>query len=325
MIRHIVLYWFKTPTRENLETAAGKLRSLLGKIPGLLSVEVEMDQLHSERSCDLCLYMVFDSMASLAAYRVHPAHLPVQKHMHASVVQSFSADYPVIRPQLRMPDLYAALGPASGAPETLGAFFSDGLAGVLLPDRKPQEQAEWLERVQEAALQYAAKPEILLPMRDLSQISLLEEGITGVICHVQGDEDGYRTLRRHLPRETRLLARLGGADYTAGLEAALAYADGLVFHRHDILTLYTPWEVGSLQQRIIRAARAAGKPLILAGDLLASMRETPVPTLAEMQDVSHAVADGVSGLILTNETAVGKHPIEAVSALYRIAIQATRL
>ena len=95
MYRHIVLFWLQEPTKENLTLAKEKLQSLEGKIEGLLSCEVAIDALHSERSCDLCLHMVFASREALDAYRTHPAHIPVQKHMHAVRSKSFSADYPI--------------------------------------------------------------------------------------------------------------------------------------------------------------------------------------------------------------------------------------
>lgn len=95
MIRHIVMFWLKEPTEENLLYAKSLLLSLYGKIDGLVFCEVGLDALHSERSCHLCLHMVFASQQALDAYRTHPAHIPVQKHMHAVRSQSFSADYPI--------------------------------------------------------------------------------------------------------------------------------------------------------------------------------------------------------------------------------------
>ena len=66
-----------------------------GKIPGLKFIEAGKDSLHSERSCDLCLHTVFTSKEALDAYRVHPVHLPVQRHMHSVIERSASADFEV--------------------------------------------------------------------------------------------------------------------------------------------------------------------------------------------------------------------------------------
>ena len=93
MVRHIVMFWLKDKSPANIAEAAQKLRSMTGKIEGMLSLEVGIDSVRSERSCDLCLTTVFDTMESLEHYRTHPVHLPVQKHMHAVREGSYSADY----------------------------------------------------------------------------------------------------------------------------------------------------------------------------------------------------------------------------------------
>ena len=95
MFRHIVIYWFHEPTKENLQEAKERLMGLKDKIPGLLSVEIGMDEAHTERSCDLCLNMVFESREALENYRTHPEHIPVQKFMHQVRRLSYSADYPM--------------------------------------------------------------------------------------------------------------------------------------------------------------------------------------------------------------------------------------
>ena len=95
MVRHIVCFWLKDKSPENIAVTVQKLRSLEGKIEGLMSVEVGTDFLHSERSCDIVLNTLFADRASLDAYRTHPAHLPVQAHMHAVRESSASADYEV--------------------------------------------------------------------------------------------------------------------------------------------------------------------------------------------------------------------------------------
>lgn len=95
MVRHIVLFWLKDNGTESLAAARERLLSLDGKIEGLLSCEVGIDAVHSERSCDLCLNMVFDSMMSLERYRTHPVHVPVQAYMHEVRKASYAADYPM--------------------------------------------------------------------------------------------------------------------------------------------------------------------------------------------------------------------------------------
>jgi pyruvate kinase len=77
-------------------------------------------------------------------------------------------------------------------------------------------------------------------------------------------------------------------------------------------------EIPILQHRIIETARLMGKPVIVATQVLASMMENPAPTRAEVTDAAHAIAEGVDGIMLTGETAVGKYPVETVKWLRSI-------
>jgi heme-degrading monooxygenase HmoA len=93
MITHIVLFKLKDRTPESVAVTKGVLANMEGKIPGMLSIEVGTDVLHSERSYDIALVTKFESMADLDAYQVHPVHKEVIKHMLDVREASVSVDY----------------------------------------------------------------------------------------------------------------------------------------------------------------------------------------------------------------------------------------
>ena len=105
------------------------------------------------------------------------------------------------------------------------------------------------------------------------------------------------------------------------LEDIVRESDCVCVARGD-LALETGYEmVPVLQKRIVECARSFGKPVIIATQMLDSMMNNPTPTRAEVSDAANAVFDISDGVMLTNETAVGKWPIEAIAMLNKIINQ----
>ena len=126
-------------------------------------------------------------------------------------------------------------------------------------------------------------------------------------------------------RSVPIIAKIERPAAVENLDAILAEAHGVMVARGD-LGLEMPLEqVPRVQKRIVRSARALGRPVIVATQVLESMREAPRPTRAEVSDAANAVEEGVDAIMLAGETAAGQYPVQAVQTLARVIEDAERI
>jgi pyruvate kinase len=123
---------------------------------------------------------------------------------------------------------------------------------------------------------------------------------------------------KRLMRGVPIIAKIERREAVADLRAIIGESAGVLVARGDLGVELAPEQVPLLQKHILREANGAGRVTILATQMLASMELCPFPTRAEATDVANAVLDGADGLLLTGETAGGKHPVAATEVLARI-------
>lgn len=141
-------------------------------------------------------------------------------------------------------------------------------------------------------------------------------------------ENLRRRVARAVPnpaKRPRIIAKLETRDAVGPeLSLIIAAADAVMVARGDLALEVDPAEVPFAQKEIIHQANRAGKPVVTATQMLESMLTQPNPTRAEISDIANAVLDGSDAVMLSEESAVGKYPVEAVRVMRRVVEDAER-
>lgn len=164
-----------------------------------------------------------------------------------------------------------------------------------------------------------------LTEKDMTDLELgLKQDIDYVALSFVRTPDDIRELRKFIVsrieqnRFLPIIAKIEKPQAISSIDAIIAEADGIMIARGDLGVELPAEDVPILQKRIIRRCNQAGKPVIVATQMLESMIANPTPTRAEASDVANAVVDGCDAVMLSGETSIGKYPVEAIQIMDRI-------
>ncbi len=146
----------------------------------------------------------------------------------------------------------------------------------------------------------------------------LELGCDFIALSFVQHPDDMREARRLVGNRAAILAKIEKPTALEQIEEIVELSDAIMVARGDLGVELPPEQVPIAQRRIVRVARAAGKPVIVATHMLESMIDAPTPTRAEASDVATAVYQGADAVMLSAESAVGRHPQTAVAIMDRI-------
>jgi len=167
-------------------------------------------------------------------------------------------------------------------------------------------------------------PDVVVPIpalteKDRSDLAFaLDQGADYVaLSFVQRPED-VAEARVLVGDKAGLLAKIEKPQALERLDEILSLADAVMVARGDLGVELPPEGVPPAQNRIVAAARQAGKPVVVATQMLESMIVSPTPTRAEVSDVANAIYEGADAVMLSAESAAGNYPVEAVQMMDKI-------
>lgn len=134
------------------------------------------------------------------------------------------------------------------------------------------------------------------------------------------DIEELRAILKRKKSQARIIAKIETPQAIDQIDAIIAAADGIMVARGDLAVEVPMERVPVLQKAIVKKCRRLGKPVIVATQMLESMINSPVPTRAEVNDVANAILDGTDAVMLSEESTLGKFPVEAVETMNRIAL-----
>ena len=219
-------------------------------------------------------------------------------------------------------NVIATIGPASMDKEILRKLVNEGIDVIRINTSygNPEQYKTILQNLREVDPDDKVKK--MLDIKSEEILSFCEEDKIDLIAVSFAEtREQIENIKNQHPNcvvISKIESVKGVSNYSEILDAS----DGVMIARGDLSTAVTIEKVPAYQKKFTREALSKNKYVIAATEMLLSMTEKPYPTNAEVSDVANAVFDGVNAVMLSEETAIGKYPVEAVVMMEKIITEA---
>jgi len=277
-----------------VSSAMGRRIAILGDLPGpkirLGEFQVEPTTLHEGQAFQLTVKSVVGTSRTAS---VTLKHLPKYVKPRSTI---FLADGTIKLRVMKNDGEVLTCRVLDGGPIASGK-------GVNIPDLDVDFPS--LTKKDEAHIEFALRNEF-----DVLALSFVRTA---------KDIEHLRELAGDKSRSVMVIAKVEKRQAVSNLDSIVKVADGVMVARGDLGVEMGLERVPILQNRIIEKCNEKGIPVITATQMLVSMIESQTPTRAEVSDIANAIQDGTDGVMLSEETAIGRYPVESVKVMARVA------
>ena len=246
--------------------------------------------------------------------------------------------------------IVATIGPATNTVEVLEEMMNHGMdvARLNFSHGTYEEHANYIAMIREAASkankevpilqdlsgprkkteeghEFAAGSEAITE-KDVKDLEFgIEQKVEYVVLSYVGKADDIKHLRGLIEEKggnQKIVAKIERPEGVDNIDEIIAVSDAVMIGRGDLGQSMPIEKVPFIQLAIIKKCNEAKKPVITATQMLLSMTEHDVPTRAEVSDVANAILNGSDAVMLSEETAIGKYPLETIKVMEKIVLEA---